>query len=520
MATLFSTLLTNHITNKNIKTPLLAQYCNMDRSNMYKLLKGKRNPASEDTVHKISDYIRLTPLERRELLEAYKITLIGPDTFYRRRDVQEFIQYFTEKLPEFPSIYTDFSSTLFPSEHSDSIFLSGKHQIDTTLQCVLSAEAQKSSGHLKLIFQPEHNYMDILISTTKNQPSLTVEHIICLNNNSAITAEKRDYNLSCLKKMIPIYTSCSCRYTPYYYYDSILTRDSIFTLFSSAVITSDYVLAFSPELESGILYDNKQIQKQFHILFKQLKSETKPLVYIPDSIFSQLDYFKRLNIGKNSGFSFQKEPCLIPLLPAFFPEKYIARNLPNRDLFISVAREYISQRAVDFKNGLITFFFTENGLRHFLSTGHISELPNSFYEPVDFKDRYLVLHNLISACQEMNYIMLRPESPIVSSNLCVFATTQTGYLLFRSPDNALVYLNLEEPSLMYAFHDYLESLGPESCYSNEETIRRLKKLELQGLKEITPPPTVSMISQNTIGTVWQINVFIFQTVPLILSFLF
>ncbi|WP_418747234.1 hypothetical protein [Frisingicoccus sp.] len=87
----------------------------------------------------------------------------------------------------------------------------------------------------------------------------------------------------------------------------------------------------------------------------------------------------------------------------------------------------------------------------------------------------------------MNYIMLRPESPIVSSNLCVFATTQTGYLLFRSPDNALVYLNLEEPSLMYAFHDYLESLGPESCYSNEETIRRLKKLELQGLKEITPP---------------------------------
>lgn len=113
MATLFSTLLTNHITNKNIKTPLLAQYCNMDRSNMYKLLKGKRNPASEDTVHKISDYIRLTPLERRELLEAYKITLIGPDTFYRRRDVQEFIQYFTEKLPEFPSIYTDFSSTLF-----------------------------------------------------------------------------------------------------------------------------------------------------------------------------------------------------------------------------------------------------------------------------------------------------------------------------------------------------------------------------------------------------------------------
>lgn len=487
MATLFSTLLINHVTAKNIKTPLLAQYCNMDRSNMYKILKGKRNPASKDIVHKMADFMRLTPIERHELLESYEITLTGYDNFYRRKDVQEFIQYFTEKLPEFPSVYTDFSSALLSSEHSDSIFLTGKYPIDTTLRCILSAESKKRHGHLKLIFQPEHNYMDILIAAVKNQQELTIEHIICLNNNSTITAEKRDYNLSCLKKLIPIYTSCSCKYIPLYYYDSILTRDSIFTLFSSAIITSDYVLTFSPELESGILFYNKQLQKHFHTLFNRLKSETKPLVYIPDSIFSQFNYFNQMDIHKASGFSFQKEPCLIPLLPAFFPEKYITKNLPNRELFITTVKRYIRQSAASFKGGLVTFFFTENGIRHFLNTGRISELPDSLYEPVDLNDRYLLLHNLITACQEMNYIMLRPETPITSSNLCVFAASQIGYLLFHSSDNKLVYLNLEEPSLMFAFHDYLESLYPVNCYSTEETVERLTKLTQRIQKRITPP---------------------------------
>lgn len=48
----FATLLSEHIHNKNIKTYALAQYCNLDRSNMYKIIKGQRKPSSLEMVEK------------------------------------------------------------------------------------------------------------------------------------------------------------------------------------------------------------------------------------------------------------------------------------------------------------------------------------------------------------------------------------------------------------------------------------------------------------------------------------
>lgn len=38
----FSQLLSCHIHSKDIKTYALAQYCGLDRSNMYKIINGKK----------------------------------------------------------------------------------------------------------------------------------------------------------------------------------------------------------------------------------------------------------------------------------------------------------------------------------------------------------------------------------------------------------------------------------------------------------------------------------------------
>ena len=49
----FSYVLSRHIHEKNIKTYALAQYCDFDRSNMYKIISGKRKPSSLEIVRKI-----------------------------------------------------------------------------------------------------------------------------------------------------------------------------------------------------------------------------------------------------------------------------------------------------------------------------------------------------------------------------------------------------------------------------------------------------------------------------------
>ena len=50
----FSDTLTRYIEHKNIKVFSLAKYCNLDRSTMYKILNGKRNPPSSEVLsHRI-----------------------------------------------------------------------------------------------------------------------------------------------------------------------------------------------------------------------------------------------------------------------------------------------------------------------------------------------------------------------------------------------------------------------------------------------------------------------------------
>lgn len=56
----FSDLLSSYIEEKEIKVYALLEYCNLDRSTMYKIINGKRNPTSEAVFQKIAEFLHLT----------------------------------------------------------------------------------------------------------------------------------------------------------------------------------------------------------------------------------------------------------------------------------------------------------------------------------------------------------------------------------------------------------------------------------------------------------------------------
>lgn len=53
----FSQLLSEYIHRKNVRTYSMAEYCGIDRSMMYKIIRGKRTPASPELVDKLSSYL-------------------------------------------------------------------------------------------------------------------------------------------------------------------------------------------------------------------------------------------------------------------------------------------------------------------------------------------------------------------------------------------------------------------------------------------------------------------------------
>ena len=75
---IFSDILNELIREKEVKIFSMAKYCGLDRSTMYKIISGKRNPPSPDLFEKMTAFMRLTPSEYQRLAEAWKISRIGP----------------------------------------------------------------------------------------------------------------------------------------------------------------------------------------------------------------------------------------------------------------------------------------------------------------------------------------------------------------------------------------------------------------------------------------------------------
>ena len=91
---IFSDLLGKHIAAKAIKSNEMAQFCGIERSFMYKIIKGTRHVANMDTVLLMAEYLRLTPSERNDFIESYKISVDGLENYYRRKSILELFENF------------------------------------------------------------------------------------------------------------------------------------------------------------------------------------------------------------------------------------------------------------------------------------------------------------------------------------------------------------------------------------------------------------------------------------------
>lgn len=83
----FSDLLSQFIHDKNIKVYSMVRYCDIDRSTMYKIINGKRNPPTPAIVDKMAEFMHLTPLEYEQFQTAYQITITGRTTYFNRKSV-------------------------------------------------------------------------------------------------------------------------------------------------------------------------------------------------------------------------------------------------------------------------------------------------------------------------------------------------------------------------------------------------------------------------------------------------
>ena len=165
----FSQLLSCHIHSKDIKTYALAQYCGLDRSNMYKIINGKRKPSSRELVLKICKFMQLSHAEQKEMEQAYEITLIGHDTYYRRKAVVDFFNNFRLSKLNLPVLSELNTEILF---EKGSVTLNTMAEVNRSLLYIISLEVKKSNGTIDLLVQPDCDFLMNILAAENYDCSL------------------------------------------------------------------------------------------------------------------------------------------------------------------------------------------------------------------------------------------------------------------------------------------------------------------------------------------------------------
>ncbi|OUP66689.1 hypothetical protein B5F13_02980 [Drancourtella sp. An177] len=472
---IFSDILSRHIAAKSVKPNDMAQYCGLERSFMYKIIKGSRIPASAEPVLGMAEYLRLTPQEKEDFVEAYKISTEGYDNYFRRKAVLELFENF-EKYSE-PEHLLPPQPLPCLSDSTDTIAVTGKNEIRHLLFHILFLESRRQDAHIRLLIQPDSPFLtELLASIAYRNPTLKMDHIICFNNSEKIGPDKQNYNLFCLKQILPLY-SCACLYNVYYYYGTLLDSTGELLLFPYLILTSTHVFLLAKDMQSGIIMKTPEMLSFFSELYEGYLKKVSSLAVRMADATSQIQYFRTLTPIPDHTFSLQMIPCLTYSIPDHFLERYILPEIPNRDATIDLITSHIHRIRKMLEESPLYFIFSLDGIRRFLKTGRIPEYPESIYRAIEPSDRILLVKRFLQLCTGKYLKLLKKNIGDIDNELFMYINQRCGYLLFPSAESGqLICLDITEPSLLFAFSDFCENLDDDLFYSEEETFEILSKL--------------------------------------------
>ena len=473
---IFSDLLEQYIKENDIKIYNLAAICQMDRSMLYRIISGKRNPPTLEIFQRIADNLQLAPAEYENLKSAYELTMLGETIYYRRKSVEKFfldfpvhetVSFFHSPL-ENPSFFQHMSDT-----ENACIPLSSKTEVAYYVHGILKQEASREKGNIKLLLQPDCPFLFGTLSSLHFTEQISITHVICLSKTSQFTEENQLYNLQYLQMMIPLFSS-NLKYYPYYFYDDVIAHYHNFNGFPCMILTTEYAVVCTADYQKGFLYKGSSLLKLLHELYDSYQEESRPLFHVID--YLPVDSSLQQVYQTFPSYVIQPEACIIPLISEELLEKILYKELPDREAFIRQSSALIEANRQLLSPEKFSIYFTIPGLKHFLETGRIHEISEKIYRLLTPKERKEVLGNMLPYCRNGVYRLLKAPLNQLTENVHLVVNKNMGYLLFKDIRGQILCLTFNEPNLLNVFLDYAQSLEDGYLYTGEETEKAIQEL--------------------------------------------
>lgn len=479
----FSDMLSNYIEHKNIKVFSLAKYCELDRSTMYKIISGKRNPPSPEILEKMAQFMHLTPAENHKLKESWGITKVGPETYYKRKSVENFIINF----PDHPaSEFTEcaFASDMIHDSDTDCISLGSQQHINHYVHQMILSEAGRENGKIALFLQPDYKFLFSLLASMPSSCQLNISHIMCVSNELMFSDDHQLLNLKNLREIFPLYMT-GINYTLWYYYDHIQSHYHNFNIFPCMILTSDSAILCTADYQSGIfLHSQKTVNMLWNMYIsyqEQCSLFFRPALITPENHETVINNMFDTAFSVNDLIGIQPEACLTPFFTGRLLREIFNYELPEAQNILAMAEHAFLMNMDKIEKQQFFIYFTEEGLIQFAKSGMTEEIPEIFYHPLTSEQRIEVLKGVRSCCMSGAYRILQKPLNHLPRNLHFCVRGNTGSMIFRNNHGQILVLNIEEPRLVDIFRDYLENMDESRFYSVDESVELIEQI-IEGIK--------------------------------------
>ena len=438
----------------------LATQCEIDRSSMYKIVKGTRPSPSIKVVLKMAKVLRLNTLEKEHLIDLFMKDKMGSDDYQIHKQIKEMLHY--EKQKDDLALQAVVKNK--PEDYKSVAVLNGARMVKYAFLDLINAEAREGTPHLKIYTVVMNSTFILLIENVlKDHSKIQID---CVSGLQAVSSAGKDglfYNLTVLDSAMKLseYKQCSFRYL----YDHDAGKCEFSFAQPNVVIGTNIMLTFSNDLKRGFIYTDQEVIKKYMEAYKDLMVNTHPLL---DIISERGSMLKELETNENAIINTLN--CQLPSLRFMtVVQKYkktedsIVYDSEQKVLYTS--DKYIKKRVI----------YGLNSLENWMQGKNDAFLIAKSDQDMSLNDRKEWVKKFLNRMETVNVQFLNENLFHSGNQPEIYILPTCAILVQKSKNGDERIFRIEESSLVIAFNDYINALWEYGSffYEKEEISDRL-----------------------------------------------
>lgn len=458
---------------KNIST--ISRESGVERTSLHKALSGERM-LPYHAVKKLCTYFNLTPHEEEIFCEYYNIQVQGIEKFESRKIITHILNELANLPFNVEKTKKIGRSAGLPEEMDYTGISTGSYAVRNMICNIVLQELREENPKLYIFLPPQDEFLMYYLYNIFNeyQTDMEVWHIIPYFVNNDI---QKNSGLEAFERILPIILTAREKYHSYYFYCKI---EDIAIPFPNYIITRRGILHISSDLMAAYYDVQTDVVNYYRTFFNQAIQKSTSLLVVQQNILSILQTYSE-TIADNSYYTFMPQPCMARFYTDELIEQKVRQGLPGREMIVRQSQLKFAE--ISKVTGDYFTFFTEKGVRQFIQTGVISDIPTQMIEPLSVEERCQLIKQLKDGIENdvITGRFVITEKLMLPQYLSFSVTAKKQIEIFTLPQNeqqeSFYNIHVDEPILGEMFLDFVQYL-PKSdlVFSKEETVKKLGAL--------------------------------------------